>query len=246
MAIHTGPVEVLDISRLAAVIDRLRAAHVRVHCITSPVAAERTANTLLALGARPSMTIDSQEIQAFVQGSDALLINLGMMDAERRAAIPLAVEAANATAKPWVLDPVFTNVSHIRATLALDLLAARPAVLKANRAEAGLIDAAPDGTVRIITGAVDVIALAGRTAEVPHGSPLAAQVTAMGCALGAVVAACLAVEADRFTAAAAAMLAYGLAVQNAARTASGPGSFGYAIYDALAALDAETILKNAV
>ncbi len=56
----------------------------RVHCVTNAVAQTFTANVLLAAGAIPSMTISADEIGAFVARADALLINLGTFDAERR------------------------------------------------------------------------------------------------------------------------------------------------------------------
>ena len=63
---------------------RMRARRPRVHCITNAVAQNFTANVLLAAGAIPSMTIAPDEIAEFVARADALLVNLGTFDAERR------------------------------------------------------------------------------------------------------------------------------------------------------------------
>src|SRR5580700_1216912 len=108
-----APVELADIA--ADVLARVRARAPRVHCITNSVAQQYTANMLLAAGAVPSMTISREEIAAFVAGADALLVNLGTFDAERRAAIDVALgamgEAAGEPAMPWVLDPVFIERS---------------------------------------------------------------------------------------------------------------------------------------
>ena len=81
----------------------------RVHCITNTVAQAFTANGLLAVGARPSMTLSLEEIGAFVASADALLVNLGTFDAERRAAIDAALEVARERGLPWVLDPVLID-----------------------------------------------------------------------------------------------------------------------------------------
>jgi len=70
-------------------LTRLRARAPRVHCVTNAVAQHFTANVLLAAGAIPSMTISADEIGAFVARADALLVNLGTFDAERRAAAGL-------------------------------------------------------------------------------------------------------------------------------------------------------------
>src|SRR5580704_15833883 len=95
-----------DLPAIAAdVLARIRARRPRVHCITNAVAQNFSANMLLAAGAVPSMTIAADEIAEFVSRADALLVNLGTLDPERRAAIELAVTTAGARV-PWVLDPV--------------------------------------------------------------------------------------------------------------------------------------------
>ena len=78
-----------------------------------------------------------------------------------------------------------------------------------------------------------------------NGHALMAKVTAMGCAGSALTAACLAVCDDAFEASAAALIALGIAGEIAAETAAGPVSFAIAIIDALAALDAPTVVARA-
>src|SRR3979409_2371982 len=78
----------------ADILARIRARRPRVHCITNAVAQNFTANMLLAAGAVPSMTIASDEIADFVARADALLVNLGTLDPERRAAIEIAIATA--------------------------------------------------------------------------------------------------------------------------------------------------------
>ena len=93
----------------AALIDRLRTQSPRVHCITNAVAQNFTANVLLSLGCVPSMTLSAEEIGPFVSRSDALLVNLGTFDRERREATEIAVATAVQHNLPWVLDPVFVD-----------------------------------------------------------------------------------------------------------------------------------------
>ena len=50
---------------------------------------------------------------------------------------------------------------------------------------------------------------------------------------------------DPFEAAAEALAAFGVAGEDAARDAKGPGSFHVALYDALAAFDPETLTARA-
>src|SRR5271167_3732216 len=108
-----APAEFADIT--ADVLARIRSRAPRVHCITNSVAEAYTANMLLAAGAIPSMTIAPEEIAAFVASADALLVNLGTFDVERRAAVDAALDAAERGRKPWVLDPVFIERSPARA-----------------------------------------------------------------------------------------------------------------------------------
>src|SRR5690242_8836860 len=92
----------------ADILGRVRARRPRVHCITNTVAQNFTANMLLAAGAVPAMTITPDEIAEFVTQADALVINLGTMDEERRAAIGTAL-GATSDRVPWLLDPVFID-----------------------------------------------------------------------------------------------------------------------------------------
>src|SRR5882672_7615218 len=110
----------------ADILTRLRARSPRVHCITNSVAQAFTANVLLAAGAVPSMTLSADEIGAFVARADALLVNLGTFDKERREAMAAALGIASEESVPWVLDPVFIDRSEPRAAYAKSLVAQRP------------------------------------------------------------------------------------------------------------------------
>jgi hydroxyethylthiazole kinase len=241
----------------AALVERLRARGPRVHCITNDVAQNFTANMLLAAGCVPSMTLSREEIAAFVAKADALLVNLGTFDAGRRAASEAAVVTAAGASVPWVLDPVFIDRSPARAVFARTLLARAPRVVRLNHAEfAALTGTAPspeavadaaraNGLVIALSGATDLVSDGARTAVVANGHPLMAKVTAMGCAVSALIAACLAVEPDPWRASAAALMAMGVAGEVAAAKADGPGTFAVAIIDALYRLDGATLLAHA-
>jgi hydroxyethylthiazole kinase len=236
-------------SQAADVLARLRGKSPRVHCITNSVAQNFTANALLALGAIPSMTLSAEEIGAFVARSDALLVNLGTFDGERREATSIAVASAIQNGLPWVLDPVFVDRAAPRAAFARDLIALEPTAVRLNAAEfTALAGVKPTAdavaqTARAwrnvigLSGATDLIADGARIATIANGHPLMARVTAMGCAASAIVAACLAVEPDAFVATASAMLIVGVAGERAAAHAQGPGSFAAAILDALYNID---------
>jgi hydroxyethylthiazole kinase len=240
----------------AALLDRLRARRPRVHCITNAVAQNFTANVLLAAGCVPSMTLSPEEIGPFVAGANALLVNLGTLDRERREAIAMAVEAATRGAVPWVLDPVFIDRSSPRAAFARALIASVPKAVRFNGAEfsalagsepsrAALAAYARDKkTVLGLSGETDLVSDGERFAAIANGHPLMAKVTGMGCAASALVAACLAVELDAWRATAGALVMIGVAGELAATQAAGPGSFAVAIIDALHNLDAPTLIAR--
>src|SRR5213079_317521 len=114
---------------------RIGERHPCVHCITNAVAQTLTPNMLLAVGAIPSMTVAPDEIGEFLVRADALLVNLGTLDGQRREAIEIAIEQANERGLKWVLDPVFVDRSHSRAIFAKRVVDFRPAVVRLNRAE---------------------------------------------------------------------------------------------------------------
>jgi hydroxyethylthiazole kinase len=239
------------------ILMRLRARAPRVHCITNAVAQTFTANVLLAAGAIPSMTISTDEVGAFVARADALLVNLGTFDAERRAATAAALDVVGETRKPWLLDPVFIDRSEPRAAFAKALVGRKPTAIRLNAGEftalagaehedATLAKYARDmGTTVALTGTVDRITNGANAIAIENGHPLMARVTAMGCAASALTAAFLAVETDPFAATAGALLCFGVAGGIAGERATGPGSFPASLLDALYALDEKTLKDKA-
>lgn len=240
-----------------SILDRIRATAPRIHCITNSVAQAFTANVLLAVGAVPSMTLAREEIADFVATASALVVNLGTLDAARRDAIAAALDAARAARIPWVLDPVFVDRVPGRLAFAGQLLAAQPSVVRLNASEFSALTAtavSPGAAasaassrkiVFAVSGAVDVVTDGARVANIANGHSFMARVTAMGCAESAVLAACLAVEPDRWRAAVAAHVLFGVAGECAAEQARGPGSFPVAIIDALHGLDADNLKTRA-
>lgn len=228
----------------ARVLAQVRAERPRVHCLTNFVAMQLTANLLLAAGAVPSMTMDAREMPAFVETSRALLVNLGMLDPWRKAAIPVAIEAASGLGRPWVLDPVKVDRAPARRAFARSLLERGPAVLRCNAAEAEMLEPGPT-IVTAVTGASDRISGGRLEIKLGGGTELMDRVTAMGCAASALVAACLAVEPDPFMATVSGLLVMKVAGQIAAESAAGPGSFVPLFLDAVHGLDAATLQNRA-
>lgn len=233
-------------------LTRVREQRPKVHCITNEVAANYTANSLLAIGAVPSMTTNPVEMEEFVSSADALLINLGTLGAVRIDAINAAVGVALKNSIRWCLDPVFVERSSTRLRFAESLVALTPDVIRANAAELkalNLLQANRDvaGNSCIAqTGAQDVVRRQPRTATVSNGHPMMATVTATGCALSALITAFVAVSDDVFGATVGAICALGVCGELAAVNSNGPGSFQNELLDQLYRLDRQTILARAL
>jgi len=224
----------------------------RVHCITNEVASHYTANSLLAIGAIPSMTANPSEIVDFVSAADSLLINLGTLGESRMEAIDSATSVANERRLGWCLDPVFVERSSVRLEFASRLLERAPDVIRGNQQELvslGLLDPARAFSAKTciaMTAARDEVRHNERHATISNGHPLMAQVTATGCALGALIAAFLSVRENTFEATVGALLVLGICGELAAEHCQGPGSFQNALLDSLHNVDAAALKKRAL
>lgn len=85
-----------------------------VHCMTNAVVMNFTANGLLSVGASPIMADAMEEVSDIVQIADALLINIGTLNARTVASMNLAIEIAAEKNIPIVLDPVGAGASQFR------------------------------------------------------------------------------------------------------------------------------------
>ncbi len=231
------------VQHLASACAKLRAAAPRVQCLTNTVAQAFTANCLHALGVRASMATHPAEVLDMTLSADAVLINLGTLDAARVDAMGVLLDDPRLRTKPLVLDPVFVQVSALRAAWMRRILALDGVIVKGNADEMRAVrDCMRDGGGRyatlVTTGVVDRIEhWNGSTRHVAHGHAYMAQVTGLGCAAGAAIAAFAVIERDLMLAAATALTAFGIAGERAAAMCSGPGSFAVAFIDQLANLD---------
>jgi hydroxyethylthiazole kinase len=243
---------------------RLRKRKPLVHQITNYVVMNETANATLALGALPVMAHAREEVQEMVRLAGALVLNIGTLSPHWVDAMLLAGKEANTVGVPVVLDPVGAGATTYRTETAKRLLAEIDVtVLRGNQgevatlvgvaaevrgvesigtggdpAELARVAAAQLGVVASVTGAVDHVSDGRGTVSVANGDPLLATVTGTGCMSTAITGCFLAVKPDDPLAAAAeALVAFGVAGEDAARDAKGPGTFHVNLYDALAALD---------
>jgi hydroxyethylthiazole kinase len=239
-----------------------------VHNITNFVVMNETANATLALGALPVMAHAAEEVEEMTGLASALVLNIGTLSAPWVDAMLAAGAAATARGIPVVLDPVGAGATQYRTQTAHRLLdAVGVTVLRGNAGEvATLVGAhaevrgvesivaglAPDelartaaqrlGVVVSVTGPVDHVSDGTRVLAVANGHELLAAVTGTGCTSTALTGCFLAAKPDEpVEAAAEALAALGVAAEDAARGADGPGTFHARLYDALYALDPATL-----
>ena len=249
-------------------LTRLREQKPLVHQITNYVVMNETANATLALGALPVMAHAREEVEEMARLAAALVLNIGTLSPHWVDAMLIAGRVANEVGVPVVLDPVGAGATTYRTATAKRILSeVRVTVLRGNVGEVATlvgvdaevrgveaVGAAAEpaeiaqaaarslGVVASVTGRVDHVSDGERTLAVANGHELLASVTGTGCMSSAVTGCFLAAKpAAALDAAAEALAAFGLAGEDAARDAKGPGSFHVNLYDALAALDPATI-----
>jgi hydroxyethylthiazole kinase len=247
---------------------RLRETKPLVHQITNYVVMNETANATLALGALPVMAHAQDEVSEMVQLAGALVLNIGTLSPHWVDAMLAAGRAANERGVPVVLDPVGAGATTYRTETAKRILdEVDVAVLRGNAGEVATlvgvdaevrgvesIDTGGDsaelartageqlGLVASVTGPVDHVSDGKTLIRVANGHPLLASITGTGCMSTAMTGCFLAVNNERpLEAAAEALVAFGVAGEDAAVDAKGPGSFHVNLYDALAALDPATL-----
>ena len=258
--------------RTGADLRALRERKPLIHQITNYVVMNETANVTLSLGALPVMAHAREEVEEMVALAGALVINIGTLSPHWVDAMLAAGKAANAGGVPVVLDPVGAGATRYRTDTARRILdEVKVSVLRGNQGEvatlvgveaevrgvesievggepAELARAAARslGVVVSVTGPVDHVSDGKHALAVANGHELLAAVSGTGCMSSAITGCFLAVKRDDpLEAAAEALAAFGVAGEDAAREAKGPGSFHVGLYDALAALDPATLDSRA-
>jgi hydroxyethylthiazole kinase len=213
-----------------------------------------------------------EEVEEMASLASALVLNIGTLSPPWVEAMLAAGRAANDAGAPVVLDPVGAGATSYRTETAKRILdAVDVAVLRGNAAEIatlagreaeirgvesiGASDSAAElatnsargvGAVVAVTGAVDHVSDGRQTLAVANGDPLLATITGSGCMSTAITGCFLAVRPEAPLAAAnEALVAFGVAGEDAASDAKGPGTFHATLYDALYALDPATLDERA-
>jgi hydroxyethylthiazole kinase len=239
-----------------------------VHQITNYVVMNETANATLALGALPVMAHAVEEVEEMVGFASALVLNIGTLSPRWVDAMLLAGRAATTRGIPVVLDPVGAGATTYRTETARRVLdEVDVTVLRGNAGEvATLVGVEAEvrgvesigagdepaelarvagrrlGVIASVTGPVDHVSDGSSVLSVANGHALLGTVSGTGCMSTAITGCFLAAKPDApLEAAAEALAAFGVAGEDAADGAGGPGTFHARLYDALYNLDPATL-----
>ncbi|MDP9500047.1 hydroxyethylthiazole kinase [Bisgaard Taxon 45] len=256
-------------------LQQIKAQNPLVHNITNVVAANFSANGLLAIGASPLMSAAIEEMDEVPRISQALVINIGTLMGKEVSAMVLAGKTANQVGIPVVLDPVGVGATRFRKQTVQTLLKeVKFAAIRGNAGElatlaqvdwqakgvdvgsgdADLAEIARNVAeqyqcIAMISGATDYLSDGKRQVQIHNGTPLFPKITASGCLLSALCGAFLAVAepAQYFDAMLEACTAYAIAGELAAQPLSDTqhGQFYLGLLDQLASLSPEKIKQYA-
>lgn len=252
--------------QLKALFEALAHKRALIHHITNYVTVNDCANTVLAIGASPIMADALQEVEAMVSLCDALVLNIGTLNAQTFEAMQKAASKANAKQIPVVLDPVGVGATPFRLQSVTELLRhVRMDVVRGNMAEiktiAGLeakssgvdsLDDEADGGLIAaslakklqctiaITGKEDIVSNGNVTYRLQNGDALLTNVTGTGCMTTSLIGSFLGTKSDALISAIAGISTMAIASELADKT-KGIGSFRVSLIDEISKMDAATL-----
>jgi hydroxyethylthiazole kinase len=250
-------------------LTKVRAAQPVVHHLTNWVTIYDCANVVKVLGASPVMAHAPEEVADMVQLASSLVLNIGTLTVQMVEAMKVAAATANARGIPVVLDVCGAGATPFRDQKSLELLTeVRIDVIKGNASEVARVSGE---TVRtrgvdasevaldlaqvarslaqsrqatvVITGETDIVADRDRLFLVKNGHPIMGHVVGTGCMATSLIGAFAAVSPDLASAAAAALVTFGVAAECAAPLSQGPATFKEKLLDCLHNLDEATLRR---
>ncbi len=244
-----------------------------VHQITNYVTVNDCANITLAVGGSPVMADDLGEAADMASLAQALVINIGTLNARTCVSMLAAGKRARARGIPVILDPVGIGATRLRTdTVKAIVEEAAPSVIRGNMSEikclAGLevairgVDSVADEQQGVqvavqlakhlkciiaITGKQDIVSDGTRTTLIDNGHELLSKVTGTGCMTTALVGTyCGAIE-DWYLGTVAGILTMGLAgeiARDSLVAGDGIGMFRVRLFDAVFNMTPERILAQ--
>lgn len=187
-----------------------------IHAITNYVSIYNVAAIIKAVGAYPIMADDFHESASITKNADALYINLGMLNEDKKIAMKNSIRVANEKGIPIVVDPVGIGASEYRREFFFEILKEiKSGVIKANLSEilsiyndekshgvdnehemsedekTGVLQKLSKkyGIIFLMTGEANIAADGNEFVKVSGGSEMLKNIIGSGCMLGGIVAA---------------------------------------------------------
>ncbi|MDR2855627.1 MAG: hydroxyethylthiazole kinase [Methanomicrobiales archaeon] len=256
--------------RYTKIFEEIHANHPLIHHITNSVTVNDCANITLCIGASPVMAHAHEEVADMTACANALVLNIGTLDAYQVESMHIAAKSAERHDIPIILDPVGAGATSYRTKVAQELIDTyHITIIKGNIGEIGTlagaeakvrgVDAAffsgqPDqvamqlaeakDSIVVITGVMDIIGDANRVVLVENGAIEMGIISGTGCMASSLIGSCAAVSSDFLAGATTALCAFGIAGEHAAMHAQGPISFKTHLFDALANLKSDVFFKE--
>lgn len=260
----------MDTGTLSELLRILREKRPLVHHITNYVTVNDCANVTLFIGAAPVMAEAREEVADMVSLAGALVLNIGTLGKEQVDSMFIAGHKANELGVPIILDPVGAGATRYRTEVAARMLQQLSInIIKGNAGEIGTL-AGTGGVVRgvdsegitgdpvqacrgladmtgatvVMSGAADIVTDGKRTVMVDNGHAMMGRISGTGCMASSLVGAFAATSGDRVAASMAALAAFGIAGERAARNVAGPYAFKAALMDEVAALTPDDLRRH--
>ena len=168
-------------------LNQIRAASPLIHCITNYVTVNDVANVLLAIGARPIMADDPEEVEEITTLCAGLCLNIGTLNARTIPSMLAAGKRARALGHPVVLDPVGAGASRLRTATALRILEeVRPTLIRGNISEVRILAVGAGTTQGVDANAADAVTEENLTAAAELLRAFAARTEAIVAVTGAI------------------------------------------------------------
>jgi hydroxyethylthiazole kinase len=239
-----------------------------VHHITNWVTIFDCAQIVKSFGASPVMAHAPEEAAAMTGIASALVLNIGTLTSEVVESMKISAAAANRKGIPVVFDVCGAGATSFRDEKAMEIInGTHIDVIKGNSSEiariagqavetkgvdAGQVSvdlreiakslSAKRGCTVVITGAEDIVAGQGKLFLVRNGHPMMASLVGTGCMATSVIGTFVGAMPDQTPeAAAAGLVCYEIAAEQAVKKSEGPASFRQQLFDCVYKLDEKQV-----
>lgn len=256
--------------QLSDAFNSLRSKRPLVHHITNYVTVNDCANITLCIGGAPVMADAPEEVEEMVSMAGSLVLNIGTLNERQVSSMLIAGKMANERNIPIVLDPVGAGATRYRTETVHRLMKElNISIIKGNAGEIGVLAgtggvvrgvdsggltgepleitrelARTSGSIVILSGETDIVSDGRSSYLISNGHELMGRVSGTGCMATSIVAAFAAVSPDLTVGSVAALAAFGIAGERAARRAYAPSSFKVALLDETASLTPELLAER--